>query len=835
MKFFLLPAMLLLSFIITGTAQTPSVLEKKSIIIQKASGPIKIDGDISDIAWKKAAVANKFTEFEPTPFTPERAGNETEVYFLYNNEGLFVGGYLHEKTKDSIAAELTGRDGFGNNDFIGIVLDTYNDKQNGFEYFLSPLNEQYDAKVAPNSNGNNEDFAWNAVWQSATKMHNDGWSFEMFIPYSAIRFGKKAIQDWGLNIVRQRRKSGQKLTWQTINPNVNGFLTQEGSIKGFENIKPPVRLQLSPYFSSYYNLNGNAGPDEKKSEVLFNGGMDVKYGLNQAFTLDMTLIPDFGQVQTDNLTLNLTPFEQRFSENRAFFTEGTELFNKGDLFYSRRIGGQPLHFYDAYKNADSTEKVIKNPGQSKLINATKISGRTQKGLGVGILNSITKPQYAIVEDVNKKTRKFETDPLTNYNVFVLDQTLKHNSSISFVNTSVWRSGKDYDADVAAALFNFNDKTNTWNVSGQVSISNIIATNRKITTGYSHNLTFGKTSGKFNFALFQELTNAKFDKSDLGYFTNNNVLEHGGYAGYNWNKPKGWHNSINMNINGGYSRLVTPIDFLKRKEFMYQTGRVNYNFNAQTKKLWRIGIGTNYRFADNDFYEPRDFGRVVKNKGRGAIYSYVQSNDAKKISWSTSASIRYGGNFNRSSFNYGIGGKIRFNSKFSIEENIDVENNKNESGWANTIYTDNVANDTIIFSRRNINNVENILNLKYNFNNKMGLSFRARHSFAKVNPQQFYQLDVNGNLNTPDRPFTKNVNQNFNFLAADMLYNWQFSQGSFITLAWKNIGQNFSRSFEKNYFKNAQNIISGNQFTSFSFRIIYFLDYITFKNKIKNRY
>ena len=117
---------------------------------------------------------------------------------------------------------------------------------------------------------------------------------------------------------------------------------------------------------------------------------------------------------------------------------------------------------------------------------------------------------------------------------------------------------------------------------------------------------------------------------------------------------------------------------------------------------------------------------------------------------------------------------------------------------------------------------------------MGLSFRARHSFAKVNPQQFYQLDINGNLNTPDQPFTKNVNQNFNFLAVDMLYNWQFSQGSFITLAWKNIGQNFSRTFQKNYFKNAENVISGNQFTSFSLRVIYFLDYLTFKNKIKNR-
>ena len=117
---------------------------------------------------------------------------------------------------------------------------------------------------------------------------------------------------------------------------------------------------------------------------------------------------------------------------------------------------------------------------------------------------------------------------------------------------------------------------------------------------------------------------------------------------------------------------------------------------------------------------------------------------------------------------------------------------------------------------------------------MGITFRGRHSFTKVSPQQFYQLDVNGNLNNPDNAFTKNRNQNFNFLAVDMLYNWQFKLGSFITLAWKDIGQNFSRSFEKNYFRNAGNIISGKQFTSFSLRVIYFLDYAEFRSKMKNK-
>lgn len=815
----------ILFFLNLFSAQSQSIA-RKSITVKKIQGNIKIDGDLNDIGWKDAALADKFIQLQPTPFRPEEFGNRSEVNFVYNNEGIFIGGYMHESNKDSIASELTGRDGFGNNDFIGVIFDTYQDKLNGFEYFITPLNEQMDAKVSP---GNGEDFSWNAVWQSAVKMHKGGWSFEMFIPYSAIRFGNKKVQDWGLNVVRKRRKSGQQLFWQPIDPNVNGFLTQEGSINGFENIKPPLRLQLSPYFSSYFNNDGNAATGTKKTETLVNGGMDVKYGINQAFTLDMTLIPDFGQVQSDRVNLNLSPFEQRFSENRAFFTEGTEFFSKGDLFYSRRIGGEPIHFGGAYRQLLPGENVKANPGKSKLLNATKISGRTQKGLGIGLLNAVTKPQYAIIEDSLKNTRKFETDPLTNYNVFVLDQTLKNNSSISFVNTSVLRSGSDYDADVAAALFDFNDKKNTWNAGGKVSISNIVEGKGKVKTGYAHNIYFGKTSGRFNFNLYQDLTNDKYDKGDLGYFTNNNTFDHGGYAGYNWNKPKAWYNRMSLSMNGFYSRLLKPLDILQRREMKFQNAGVNYRMNAQTKKLHFVAFNVSYRFAGNDFYEARKPGRVFRYGGSVGFSPYFESNNAKKISWSAGLSTRYGGAFKRTHFNYSLGGKIRFNSKFSIEENISSGRTKNDAGFA--------AKDStgimIFFARRSINSVDNNLNLKYNFNNKMGITFSAFHNFTKVEPVQFYLLDLKGGLQ-PDATYTANRNQNYNYLSADLLYNWQFAQGSFISLAWKDIGSAFSRSFEKNYYKNLGNIVSGNQFTSFSLRIIYFLDYVTFRNKMKSR-
>jgi hypothetical protein len=294
----------------------------------------------------------------------------------------------------------------------------------------------------------------------------------MFIPFSAIRFGKKEVQNWGLNITRRRRKTEEQFTWNPINPTVSGFLTQEGIWTGISDIKPPLRLQFSPYFSTYANHFPTKLPGEKSWTSSVNGGMDVKYGISQAITLDMTLIPDFGQVQSDNQVLNLTPFEVKFNENRSFFTEGTELFGKGNLFYSWRVGGIPIKYYALQNEVKPNEHVIKNPSETKLINATKLSGRMQNGLGIGFFNAITAPQHAVVEDDFKTRRKIQTNPLTNYNIIVLNQSLKNNSSVSLVNTNVWRNGKDYDANVTAALFDFNDKKNTWNTGGKLASSNL---------------------------------------------------------------------------------------------------------------------------------------------------------------------------------------------------------------------------------------------------------------------------------------------------------------------------------------------------------------------------
>ncbi len=815
--------------------------QKKQVSALRINTSIIIDGLLTDTAWRNIPAANEFTCLRPTPFLKESKANASEVYFAYNDEGFYVGGYFHESTKDSIASELAGRDGFGNNDFAGIILDTYNDKLNGFEYFVTPLGEQMDAKQSPVIDGNSEDFSWNAVWQSAAKIQNDGWSFEMFIPYAAIRFGKKNVQEWGLNIVRRRQKSGQQLFWQSIDPNVNGFLTQEGTLKGLQNIQAPLRLQFTPYFSSYINADKLAAAGTNKTTTPVNGGIDVKYGINPAFTLDVTLVPDFGQALSDNRVLNLSPFEQRFSENRTFFTEGTELFSKGNLFYSRRIGrigARPLHYDDV--TVAPQEAAIKNPEQVKLINATKISGRTQSGLGIGILNAVTNTQYAVIENsITKQTRRFETEPLTNYNVFVLDQTMKNNSSISFVNTNVLRSGSDYDANVSSLLFDLNDKKNKWNVGGNVGMSALMNREGKNIIGYTHSIYFGKTSGAFNFNVWQDLVNAQYDKSDLGYFTNNNSMDHGLWMSYNWTKPTNWYNRLRVNMNVRYSRLVSPLDAVRGKDRMYQSAGWNINSNAQTKNLWSVGINLNGAPAYNDFYEPRVQGRVFHNTGRIGLNGWWESNSAKKLSWGGDVFVGKGSVLKRKSFNYSLFGKVRFNSKFSVDASVSKEGTVSQPGFA---FINETGNE-IIFSRRDVNSVYSAFNLKYSFTNKMGITLNTRHNWTRVTPRQFYLLNATGDLEPT--ALSKNADQNYNYFAADMVYTWQFAPGSFLNIVLKKIGEDFKFGEEaqqvakKNYLHNLGSTVSGNQLnnndlTSISVRLIYFIDYMTVKNKYKNK-
>jgi hypothetical protein len=803
-------------FLLFGFSAFAQPAVKKLNAVKTAIAP-KIDGVLDDDAWKNVPIATDFVELNPVAGTHEKPEERTEIKIIYDNDAIYVGARMYEKSADKVARELTTRDNIANDDFIGIVLDTYLDHINASGFYVTAAGVQFDAKY---SNQGNEDATWNSVWLSAVKVDSQGWTAEFKIPYSALRFANKDVQTWGLNFVRKRQQELKQLFWNELDPKKNGFINQEGELDGLASIKPPVRLAFYPYASTYVNHYPYNTTGVKNTSTSFNGGMDVKYGINASFTLDMTLIPDFGQVQSDNRILNLTPFEVKYTENRPFFTEGTELFNKGNLFYSRRVGGQPIDYDNASANLQPNEAVIKNPTETKLYNATKFSGRTSSGLGIGVFNAVSAPAYATIQDtVTNKQRKVETSPVTNYNIIVLDQNLKNNSAVTFINTNVDRFGKDYNADVTGFVFSLNNKRNSYNFSGYTMMSNLFYTDRKTTTGYSYELNGGKTLGNFTWNLVEDLVDSKYSSNDLGILFNNNYFDHNLNLNYNSYKPKRYFTS--WGIYGGiyYSRRYKPA--------AYQALNFNSEYYFTLKSLWRAYVDLSHKDAGNDFYEPRVDGRVYQTPSSNGIGLGINSNNSKRF---------YGGVYyfyrkiNRAN-GYGYDANAfytyRISNKFSFGQNITYSPRVNYTGYSTT---DSVSGNPI-FALRTVQTIENIFNLKYTFNNTMGLTLRARHYWSKLNNHQYYDLGPNGTLDPlTSSHYNRDNDQNFNTWNLDMIYAWVFSPGSELSIAWKASSQTDNDLAKNGYYYNLHDTFIQPQNNNFSVKVLYYIDYQSLRKK-----
>ena len=806
--------LLIISVLISFTIYAQSDTLHKQIVAKRKTAAIKIDGDISDKEWLNATKLDRFVEWRPSFGAVELDKNRTEISILYDDQAIYVAGYCHEQI-DSISKELVGRDMVGVNDFVGIIFDTYNDKINGFGYYVTPLGEQYDAKYS--SDG--EISSWNSVYQSEAKIVSDGWTFEMKIPYSAIRFPIKDIQSWGINVTRKRTKSGKQLMWNPVNPNKGGnFLAQFGVINNLLKITPPIRLSISPYISAYTSYDQDNQQHLTNNSKTINGGLDLKYGINQSFTLDMTLLPDFGQVQSDNKVLNLTPFEVQYNENRTFFTEGTELFNKGGFFYTKRIGDYPNYRTTSYtKNTNEVASdVTDNP---KLINATKISGRNDKGFGIGFFNAITGPEYVTLTDTIKGTsRRSQTDPLTNFNIIVLDKALKNSSSVSFINLSTLRSGTDYDANLSSVMWDLYDKKSKWEFFGKFAESQLYGKEGKNNFGHLHTIGFGKVSGNFNFNYWQEAADTKYDQNDLGFMSNNNYLFNGLWLGYKWLKPK-WYNNLYYNMNINYSRTYSPGE--------YQSFNINTNINGQLKNLWSVGVNFTYSAPQNDFYESRIAGLIYKIPQAFGSGFWIGSNDSKKYSANLNFYYKHIADFNADGYDIYLYQQVRFNKKLTISLSDNYLPRVNYRGFAN------VDNNISYFGKRTINTIENLLNVKYNFTNKMGLSMKVRHYWASVKYSEYYKLNNDGHFSDPVS-VNFNSDYNLNFFNVDLLYTWQFAPGSFIYINWKNFNAKFDQLVNDSYNDNLHHTLNNPdlQNNTLSLRVIYYIDYLSLNRKKK---
>jgi hypothetical protein len=322
----LIPIHLLLVLCVVGNAQP-----KNTHAVKVARSP-KIDGVLDEEVWREAPAATDF--ITSTPVFGQGATDSTAVKVIYDNTAIYIGAMLYCNPKE-IRKQFTSRDQerLADVDNFGVFIDSYHDRQNAFQFLVTSRNVQSDARVSANvipQNGVFGELSWDAVWDSKVSIRDNGWSVEIMIPLTSIRFSTKKPKEWGIQFRRFSRKNNESSFWNAVDPNVDGFVNQFGTIDGFEKILPPLRLSFSPYVSGGYRETPTISKGTQ-NEWLKSGGMDVKYGISESFTLDATLIPDFGQVISDNVINNISPFEIQFRENRPFFTEGTEF--QTEIYY----------------------------------------------------------------------------------------------------------------------------------------------------------------------------------------------------------------------------------------------------------------------------------------------------------------------------------------------------------------------------------------------------------------------------------------------------------------------------------------------------------------------
>lgn len=787
---------------------TINAQDKKKLDIERTKKPPKIDGILNDEAWKTAQIATDFIQFRPDMGKAATDDIRTEVKMTYDDKAIYVSAYLKDKP-ELISRQFASRDNFGISDFFAVVFNPNNDGQNDTLFFVFSSGQQADAIANPNIG---EDFGWNAVWESKVKMLDDGWSVEIKIPYRALRFSKD-VKTWGIQFHRHFRRSLEQYTWNPLDL-TKGLIGQyHGELTGIDNINPPVRLNLYPFTSLVI---------DNTDKPNFNFGMDVKYGLTENLTLDATLIPDFSQAGFDNLVLNLGPFEQTFNEQRQFFTEGVDLFNRGDLFFSRRVGSAPT----GEVNLEADEELVEYPNEVNVLNAVKVSGRLKSGLGIGFFNAITEKTNATVRNINTGELRAEiVEPFTNYNIFVLDQQFNGNSSVSIVNTNVTREGSGFrDANVTALVTDIRNKRNTYNIRGNVRMSNRNL-ETGIETGLSSFFLVGKAHGKFRYSFDHRFSNENFDINDLGLNFRNNFNNFGLDASYQIFEPTKKLNNFRVNSWYNYRRLYNPSTF---------TGQnVGINIYGKTKKeLLDFGGNINYQIGKQfDYFEPRDFENkrffIFENRVNSNVW--ISSNYNKPIAIDANvgaAKIFENGRENHINYWFGIQPRFQFNDKFLLSLGFDYDHELNDRGYA---LNSNSLDNTIIFGERNQIIIENSVSGGYNFNPFHSLNLTLRHYWTTVNyDNNPYRLLDNGRLQQLPSTFQSlgldDSNINFSTWNVDLSYSWQFAPGSFLTALYRNQLFNSNSDADNNFSESINSLFEQDMQHILSIRVQYFIDF-----------
>ena len=802
--------------------------------------PPVIDGKLNDPIWEKGGWEGGFIQREP--YEGKDPSQQTVFKILYDEKNIYIAIRAYDSEPENIVKQLSRRDNL-EGDSVGIDIDSYFDQRTAFSFLVNAAGVKGDVLIS--NDGENRDSNWDPIWYVKTAVDEEGWTAEMRIPLSQLRFGKKDNQIWGLQVTRSLFRKKESSGWQFIPKDSSGWVHEFGELHGLQGLKASRLIELFPYsvgqLQSYKREIGN--PFATGQSSRFMGGLDGKVGITSDLTLNFTINPDFGQVEADPSVVNLTAFETYFEEKRPFFIEGRNIlnfkimlgnggFSSDNLFYSRRIGRRPQ-----YVPETGEDEYVDMPQNTSIIGAFKLTGKTKSGLSIGIINSVTAEENAMIsfQDYGQH-REEAVEPLANY--FGLRLQKDYNKGKTIIGTMLTATNRSINnteldflhsaAYTGGVDFYQSWKNRTYFLSANVVFSNVqgsteallrtqkspvryfqrpdadhvaLDPNRTSLSGHGGTVAFGKLgSGNLQFISGVTWRSPGLELNDMGYLRGADSIMQFVWAGYKIWKPFSIFRSINIGFNQWKGWDFSGVN-------TFYGG--NIYVNSQFKNYWNFGFGIN-RNAESLSTNALRGGPSLRYPGAWNAWYSVQSDSRKRVRINLSYSNVYRDEGNSSFNNYSIGMTYRPTNALSLSIRPSLSLNK--QGLQYVCQEDFNAEKRYIFARLDQKTLGVTFRLNFSLTPDLSIQFygqpfvsagkytdfkRITDPRAEEYRDRFYQFsgdEVNYEMSASELGIDENrdgvvdyriENPNFNFLQfrSNLVLRWEYRPGSALYLVW----------------------------------------------------
>jgi hypothetical protein len=748
--------------------QQPDEASVKTITAVRTNNHPKIDGLLNDAAWQRAPLVGGFIVHEPED--GKAPSESTAVQVAYDDQALYVAMRMLDSEPEKIVNRLTRRDRDQEADAAYVTIDSYHDHQTAYSFMVYASGTQQDVHYY---NDTWTDGSWDAVWESATETNDDGWTAEFKIPFDCLRFASAEKPVWGILAGRYISRNQEHTRWPYIPESSGGLVSGFAHLEGLENLRLPRQLEVLPYAVSYEETEAKHPGNPDGRDLYGNAGLDLRYGMTPNITLTGTLNPDFGQVEADETVLNLSAFETFYPEKRPFFLEGSNIFSTYfEVFYSRRVGRAPSG------RISGVDYFTDKPAATTILGAAKVTGKTEGGTSIGILEAVTQREQAKYVDMEGLHREAVIEPEANYFVARLTQDVLKNSYIGVIATSAGQKTR-YPAYTGGIDWIVRFHGRDYATHGQI-IGSLTGPDTRGCGGFTR---LAKEGGKnFRANIDLQYLDRNINLNRLGFLTRNSVRELSAWAQYRTNKP--WW-IVQRTWNSIYADRLENLDGLMQ----------NYGCDLSTDihltNFWIVNAGGWVDFGRTYFdWETRGGAPVPVPLGQS--WRAGVTSDQRKW-WALKPHAGGGDSWDGQFDSYGIDVVLKPRPNVELSFEPDFKTERHMSRWLKAI-SDEEGNRQEIFGEQYNRQFDMTVRGTFTFTRDLSLQLYAQPFIATVDYKRFKRLLPPDSYEYVDASvYDEAVEQpdfNWKSFNSNVVLRWEYGPGSTLYLVWTQVREGY---------------------------------------------